>query len=305
VDVSAFGAASAFKVGAGAGLTVNHVAAGATLTISGAQSGTITVTGSDVTGTADTLNVVQTNATGGIVAAAGYETIALTSSIASGVLNINDAALKTLTIGGTKSINVTLNALDVLATTIDASGNSGGVTITSVSTLAASITGGSGNDVLIAKTGTTAETLSGGAGNDALTSNAGLDVLTGGAGYDTFTLGAVGASKNIYSTITDAAAGDSLVLKADQGLEVLTKTKLTLADTATFADYVDLAAAGDGSTNGAIKWFQFSGNTYVVEDVSASAFFVDGGDYVVKMTGLVDLSNGSLYGASGNIVLIA
>jgi S-layer protein len=179
------------------------------------------------------------------------------------------------------------------------------VTITSVSTLAASITGGSGNDVLIAKTGTTAETLSGGAGNDALTSNAGLDVLTGGAGYDTFTLGAVGASKNIYSTITDAAAGDSLVLKADQGLEVLTKTKLTLADTATFADYVDLAAAGDGSTNGAIKWFQFSGNTYVVEDVSASAFFVDGGDYVVKMTGLVDLSNGSLYGASGNIVLIA
>ncbi len=80
---------------------------------------------------------------------------------------------------------------------------------------------------------------------------------------------------------------------------------MTLADTATFADYVNLAASGDGHVNAAIKWFQFNGNTYVVEDVSTSSSFVDGTDVVVKLSGLVDLSHGSLYGTDGNVLLIA
>jgi S-layer protein len=198
---------------------------------------------------------------------------------------------------------VTLDAANVKATTIDASANSGGVTITSVSTAAAKITGGSGNDVLTMKTGSTAETLIGNAGNDTLTSNAGLSTMTGGSGFDTFVIGAPGASKNVYSTITDFSAGDSLQLSTNKGTETFNKTALALADTASFSDFLNLAAAGDGSTNGAISFFYFGGNTYVVEDLSATATFVEGTDVVVRLSGIVDLSNSTLQGTDGNILL--
>ena len=304
VDVSAFGPADSVTMTATASTTLTKVAAGATITIGGAQGGTLTVTGADVTGKADTLDLVQTNATGGTVDAAGYETVNLTSSVASGVITLKDAAATTLNISGTKSTTVTLDAANVALTTIDASGNSGGVTITSVSTKAATITGGSGNDVLTAKSGTTAETLVGGAGNDTLTSNAGLNTLTGGAGFDKFVIGAAGASGNVYSTIADAAAGDILVLAANQGAETFNATKLALADTASFDAFLNLAAVGDGSVNGALSWFQYGGNTYVVEDLDAAATFQGGTDVVVKLTGLVDLSNARLDGAAGNELVI-
>lgn len=305
VDVSAFGPANSVTMTATDSTTLTKVAAGATITIAGAQGNTLTVTGADVTGKADTLNLVQTNATGGTVDAAGYETVNLTSSVASGVITLKDAAATTLNISGTKSTTVTLDAVNVALTSIDASGNSGGVTITSVSTKAATITGGSGNDVLTANSGTTAaETLVGGAGNDTLTSNAGLNTLTGGAGFDKFVIGAAGASGNVYSTIADAAAGDILVLAADRGAETFNSTKLALADTASFDSFLDLAAAGNGSVNGALSWFQYGGNTYVVEDLDAAATFQGGTDVVVKLTGLVDLSNARLDGAAGNELVI-
>jgi S-layer protein len=57
-----------------------------------------------------------------------------------------------------------------------------------------------------------------------------------------------------------------------------------------FQDYLDAAVAGDGSTNAVISWFQVGGNTYIVEDNSASSTFQNGGDTVVKLVGLVDLS---------------
>jgi len=306
IDVSKFGPANSITSATTGNTTISFVAANATVSITGAQTGTLTVTGSDVTGTSDVLNLVQTNATGGTVAAAGYETINLTSSATGGTISITDAALKVLTIGGSKSTTVTLDAANVLATTIDASANTGGVTVTSVSTAAATITGGSGNDSLTAKAGTTAETLNGGAGNDTLTSNAGLTTLTGGAGFDSFIVGGAGASKNIYTTISDAQVGDTIQLAANRGVEVF-GGKVVLGDTASFLDYCNEAAKGDGSVNGRIFWFQFGGNTYVVEDLSVNGTntFVDGTDVVVKLTGLIDLSNSTLQGLAGNQLLIA
>jgi S-layer protein len=302
VDVQKFGPGNDVTMTATASTTISNVPANPTVTIAGAQGGTLTITGADVTGASDVLNLVQTNAMGGVVAAAGYETVNLTSSVASGVINIANADLKTLNISGTKSTTVTLNAANVLATTIDASGNSGGVTITSVSTAAAKITGGSGNDVLTMKSGTTAETLIGNAGNDSLTSNAGLSIMTGGSGFDNFKV-VVSANKNVYTTITDFSAGDSLEL-TNQGTETFNATALALAPTASFTDYLNLAAIGtSGATNGAISYFYFAGNTYVVEDLSNTASFVDGTDIVVALTGLVDLSNSTLQGASTNILL--
>ena len=55
---------------------------------------------------------------------------------------------------------------------------------------------------------------------------------------------------------------------------------------------LNLAAAADGSSNSTIKWFQYAGDTYVVEHNATAGFAT--GDVVVKLTGLHDLSTATL-----------
>ncbi|MDP2903738.1 MAG: Ig-like domain-containing protein [Methylovulum sp.] len=161
-----------------------------------------------------------------------------------------------------------------------------------------SITGGAGNDVITGNNG--ADTILGGSGADAISGLAGLDILTGGLGNDTFGVSA-STNGNIFSTITDATAGDILSF-TNLGTETFAATKLSLGSTAVFQDYLNFAAAGNGSVNAAISWFQFSGNTYAVEDLSAGASFVNGTDLVVSLTGLVDLSTAT--GAGTNALTL-
>lgn len=250
-----------------------------------------------------------------------------------------DTAVKTITVTGDAGLALT-TAGATAVTSFDASGvTAGAVSWTSAALTAAStVKGGAGNDTLILTAATVATNLSGGAGNDTLTvTNAlnntidggdgndaitvgnGNNTITAGAGNDTIVLGSgmntvdVGAGTdgvtlvvpvngNAYSTITGlGSTGDSLTL-VDQGTEVFTAAKVTQAETAAFRDYLDAAAAGDGSLNANIKWFQYGGNTYVVEDLSAANSFADGVDLVVKLTGLVDLSTA---GAAGNVITLA
>ena len=66
---------------------------------------------------------------------------------------------------------------------------------------------------------------------------------------------------------------------------------------------MDVAAAS--GTAGVIRWFQFGGNTYIVQDRSGSADFVNGTDIVVALTGLVDLSTASLAYSAGGVPTLA
>jgi S-layer protein len=170
----------------------------------------------------------------------------------------------------------------------------GGLTASTNGAVAEVIRGGISANALTAATGTTGDTLIGGAGSDTLTANAGLDFLTGGAGRDTFVIPAASPNLNGYSTITDASSRDSVKFSPVTAA-VFAPTKLVLGDTAIFQDYANLAAQGAvAGGNGILSWFQFSGNTYIVEDLSVGTSFVNGGDIVVKLTGLVDLSTSSL-----------
>ena len=297
-------------------LTLANFASGAltgTLAISGANAGTITVTGQNVTGTTDTLKIVQGDKAGGTVAAAGYETVNLTSSATGGTITITDAALKSIFIDGAQSDTVTLSSTAV--TLFDAGNSTGGVSITSLTTAGAvTMNGGSGNDTLTAATGTNAHTISGGAGNDTLVSNAGADTLTGGAGNDTFQISGPGANLNTYSTITDASRGDVVQFQAATplGTNIFTSAKVTLASTASFSDYANavVVAGGDASGNAKLGWFQYGGDTYVVESLHnanavGAAQFRDGTDIIVKLTGSVNLANSALLnGATHQLVIL-
>lgn len=252
--------------------------------------------------------------------------------------NLTATAVKTITVAG--DAGLALTNTDTTVTTFDASAVTKGAVSWTTGALAnvATVTGGAGNDSLIATASTKAVTLNGGAGDDTLTaanalnntvnggdgidtittgsgadvinggagndiinSGTGLDVLTGGAGNDQFAV-TVNVNGNTYATVTDAAKGDSFLF-ADQGTETFASARISLAGTAVFQDYLDAATAGDGAANGAFGWFQFAGDTYLVQDNSTQATFQNGADIVIKLTGLIDLSTAT--GGTTNIVTIA
>jgi len=154
-----------------------------------------------------------------------------------------------------------------------------------------SIVGGDANDILTGGNGN--DTILAGAGNDAITGGVGADRMTGGTGADTFTVGTE-ASTLVYDTITDLTLADDDVISGlstggDGTAETFNATVITLGGVATFQDYLNAATATNG-TEGEISWFQFNGNTYVVQDNNAAATYTAADDIVIEIVGLVDLS---------------
>lgn len=274
----------------------------------------VNVTGA-ATGTADVLNAVLSstgNLAAGTLTAANVETVNIstvdTEVVVAPAVQTKNVDSLTLTADKATTVNLT-GAADLTltmtgstkVTSIDGSTMTGGLTVTSLNTTAATtIKGGSGNDVLTAAAGTTADVLLGGAGNDTLTGNAGLSTLTGGAGNDLFVLNVASLDLNSYATITDFAAGDLLQVS---GVSAFKSAKVTLGDTAVFQDYANAAINTLLTTEAG--WFQFAGNTYVVADMGAeTTAFTNAQDFVIKLTGLVDLTNASFNNVSDTIALV-
>lgn len=161
-----------------------------------------------------------------------------------------------------------------------------------------------------------------GAGDDTITfgSKSGVTV-TGGAGKDTFVLGAVGdnaafpASKT--ATITDFSKGDKLKIGAnltgtiDQNIARYDSTKsLDFANNLSRA--LDVATAASNK----LAYFTYTDpdsnatDTYLVRSdavISGGAVTsgagLTAGDYVVKLTGIVDLAGATLADAGTNLEL--
>ncbi|MDM7322434.1 MAG: hypothetical protein P3W87_003940 [Gammaproteobacteria bacterium] len=196
-------------------------------------------------------------------------------------------------------VTVTINQKDGASFEINGAGNheiTAGILDHAVAINAA---GASGK--LTLKGSSKADMIVGGSGDDTITGGEGADQLTGGAGNDTFIL-SIPSNWDSYATITDASAGDKLVL-VDKGSESFNATRISLSGGATFEDYLNVAAnSTSAGTNAQIRWFEFNDDTYLVEDMSDEATFQNGVDLVVKLTGIVDLSTATL---SGHILTLA
>lgn len=146
--------------------------------------------------------------------------------------------------------------------------------------------GGDGDDVL--RGGLGADEIDGGAGDDLIWDGGrGADVLTGGPGADLFVIHPPGSVESV-ATIVDTAKGDRILLLGSGGAG-FNAARLTLGATAELQDYLDATAAGAATE--AVWWFQFGGDTYLVQDRGAAAKFVFGTDVVVRLTGLNDLAS--------------
>lgn len=263
---------------------------------------------------------------GGNVSLSNVGTVNVTSSdavgtsilgVATNTLTITDAKVAVVNVDGNANLTLTLGTGTAPAT-INGSAMTGALTVTAAAvTGGATVIGGSGKDALTASSGTGADKLSGGTGDDTLTSNAGSSVLTGGAGNDTFVVSTVSAAKTIYTTIADFSVGDTLKLGnvASNGIggngsavvETFKSTKVDLSgltSSATLGDAINSAIHSTAA--GEIRWFQFDGNTYVLEASaahSATGDFVDGADLVVKLSGLVDLSKAGFNADNQSLML--
>lgn len=291
--------------GTGVGQYANVTLAQGTTVTGAAAANDATLAFSNATGTADayTVTFAATGATtstatapttinAGILRIAGVEDVNIVSGAASGFtknqIALNDATAKTLTITGAQASQISFD------TAFGTTGASTGVSLIDASAATGAVTINTTN-VNAVSAGLTLKT---GSGADVITlAAAQTNVVTTGAGKDTVNVAAVvgvagtyaTATAAAYTTIMDLAAGDSITF-VNTGTETFTSTKVNVDAAANFSAALDLAAAGAGNANGIITWFQYGGNTYVVNDNGAGATFAVGTDIVVKLNGLVDLS---------------
>ena len=266
------------------------------------------------TGTDDTVNLVldpKDNPTDGIenegnIIVENIETVNITSKTneakTSGltdkiILKTGAAAadaLKTITVKGDADTVLTLDATATKVKTVDASALEGKFTFDSTAHIAdkAVIKGGTADDT-ITFASTMATTVTGGAGKDTFVINKGIDPVT------------FAASKT--STITDFTKGD--IIKIGGSAPAVTQDKIVKYETSGSLDFANnfkeaLKAAGDKK----VAYFTYrdpdsnSTDTYVVKSNGADAV-ADPNDYVVKLSGAVDLSNATIT-TSGNDTLI-
>jgi S-layer protein len=113
------------------------------------------------------------------------------------------------------------------------------------------------------------------------------------------TAGDTTAGTYTMTTVKGAyASSDTLQFAAGAVAITFTAAPVNVAAATTLAAAIDQAATGSSLTAGDayIKWFQFGGDTYVVENIAEATATtgIDANDIVVKLTGLVDLSGVSL-----------
>ena len=289
VDMVAFGdidhvvvdGASAWK----GNLTLDNMANGGTLEYAATINKTVMVNvkDADVAGhDTDVLNV--TIAADDMVAAgkltvADVETIKITADdtklAADGAadthtMTLTADAATTVNISGNAGLGLTLTGSNAI-TKIDASGNTGGLTVNLGTLTGVTLTGSSADDNITLGIGNT---------------------VTGGEGKDTFTATAVTGDSPVastsYSTITNFEAGDALKI----GTMTSLAAKVTVNPETGFD--VAMTAALDVATDKQAAWFVFNENTYVVLEGSSNNNTFDAGDYLVKLSGIVDLSNATV-----------
>lgn len=308
------------NVGALAATTITGVTS-QKINLTGVITGDLTVTLASATGTSDAATIAVTSASAttqtaaGEVVLAGVETVNLEMVDTDTTAHVNTLGLKA---DSATTINVTGNAGLVIGAgagtdiadviTFDASGvvlaevTDTGVTYAATYNVVGgvtTITGSNGVDILTGGIKTN-DTISGGSGADTIVYTGGADSFTGGEGDDTFDVNAVSTTSGLV--IADATAGDILDLadllgtaaNIDYTAAQFDAQEIVLGSAATLANYLDSAAAGDGSTNEVISWFNYGGNTYVVVDNTAGATFTAATDSVIVLTGTIDLSTSSV-----------
>jgi len=270
-----------------------------------------------VAGAADSLNlnfnVNAANVQFGAIRINDVESATITatdlSPVAPGVVNnaviglLQEAGtasdLKTVTVKGNANVELAINGDNLALTKVDAATLTGGLSYTADGALLGTeVVGGAGSDDLIAEG--EKDILRGGAGDDYLLADQ-LTQLFGGAGKDTFEFL---TNENLakVSTINDFGSGDVIDLTATkffaEGAQFNPNTATSILERVNAA--LEQTDAGEAS------WFNFGGNTYVVQEGEEDGVtYVAGDDLVIEIIGTFNLGTQASFNASsGTLELI-
>ena len=207
---------------------------------------------------------------------------------------VSNGTLTNVVVKGDADTEIKFDANFTKMKTVDASALTGKFTFDGATHLddKAVVKGGTADDT-ITFASTMATTVTGGAGKDTFVINKGIDPIT------------FAASKT--STITDFTKGD--IIKIGGSAPAVTQDKIVKYETSGSLDFANnfkeaLKAAGDQK----VAYFTYrdpdtnSTDTYIVKSNGADAV-ADPNDYVVKLSGAIDLSNATIT-TSGNDTLI-
>jgi S-layer protein len=293
------------------GLTLNGLASGDTLVLTGA--GTSILLG-NWGGVSDSLNLKLEDAAGaslnyaaGSLNATGIETYTITThdgrATPTGAMEkiiLSDNGVKTINASGNAGLDVTVSSSAVF-TTLDASAITlGGLKATLFNAASAvTIKGAATADNAVELSGFVTDlTYTGGAGVDTLTLTGGHNTVTLGGGNDVVNLQTAPASELAPTTITDFARGDSIGFTLAGGPPAAGALGAAIAWGGSLSTTLDLAATSTTAAGAAVvHWFTDGANTYVVVDTSNNSTFQTGADYVVKLTGVLDLSTAAMSGS--------
>ncbi len=219
-------------------------------------------------------------------------------------LNLVDAALTSITFSGNQAVTYAPIAAHTALTTINGANDRGNLNIdvtalTSTLNAPVTVTTGSGDDVVTVRDFARVTT-----GGD-LPAGVSAGVRPSSSGFNTVQV-ATTTSGQTYSSVLDAKTGDHIVFGAETAVTnpaaggatgftadtgTVNTTKIVLASTAVFQDYLDAATGAAHNTAGEITAFDFGGNTYLVENghtgaASAPVTFQNGTDSVVQLVGI-------------------
>lgn len=285
VDLDNFGDIDHVAVGAlgGGVLILNNMGNGGLLEYvdTPTQDVTVSVKGAN-SGTTDVLNVTiadDMTVTAGKLTVAEVETINITADDTDlgedgpveHTMTLTAGAATAVNISGDAELRLTLTDSNKI-TKIDASSNTGGLTV---------------NLANINNAPNAFVTLTGSSADDSITMGIG-NVITGGEGKDDFIATKAKATDAAvsFSTIMDFEVGDTLqVGSAAEGVQ-----KVVVTEEMAFDKAVNTALAAVDTTK--LAWFEYQGNTYVVADAeNGNGDTFVAGDYIVKLNGIVDLSD--------------
>lgn len=293
----------------------DDTATSAAVAFDDATGGTVKVTGTALTA----LAVTAVGADGG--AGTTVESIDATGSTITAVSIDATTAFSTGAITGLTGAALTVTGAGQVAlgevsgvTTVDASANTGGISITNL-VAPTSFIGTAAADILgVSGTLNASATIDMGAGADSLAFAPGtlLDVtgltVTLGEGADAIDVSALtlaAESEEAFSasvlTISDFGAGDTITFSTGQSEAtgaLLFYDLAASADIYTAANTAIETAAAE-ATAASIAGFSFGGDTYIVADVATDGAYSIG-DVLVKLAGTVDLTTVTLVGNSVN-----
>jgi len=242
--------------------------------------------------TFDASGVTATGVAGAVTLTTGNLTGSATLTGGAGTNVIDGSA--TLGTGVTANLTITGGSgTDTLTGGGDADTISGGNGTNTLSGNggADTITGGANSDLIDG--GADADTIDGGAGVDRITGGTGADTITSGTGGDTIVVGTGESIRNNMDIITDltvnGTGADTIDLPGATAAVPDNPINVSLASS--ILEALDLATAGNATQT---QWFQFGGNTYLIDDVGAGATFDDATDTVIQITGLVSLGGATI-----------